>query len=59
MEVLLLFALLLPVIVLAVAFCIFPAMFLVPCILFMLPVAIPMWILAAPSALSREREPGR
>jgi hypothetical protein len=56
MEVLLLllFGLLLPIIVLAVAFCVCAALFLVPFILLTLPVAIPMWILAAPWALSRE-----
>ena len=54
MEVLLLFALLVPVIVLAAIFCICAALFLVPFILLTLPVAIPMWILAAPWALSRE-----
>ena len=56
MEVLLLllFGLLLPVIVIAVAFSICAALFLVPFILLTLPVAIPMWLLAAPWALSRE-----
>jgi len=56
MEVLLLllFGLLIPVIVLGVAFFICAALFLLPFILLTLPVAIPMWILAAPWALSRE-----
>ena len=58
MEVLLLllFGLLLPVIVLAIGFGICAVLFLMPFILLTLPVAIPMWILAAPWALSREPE---
>ena len=55
MEVLFLFVLLIPVIVLAAIFSICAALFLLPVIL--LPVAIPMWILVAMSTLLPEREP--
>jgi len=56
MEVLLLllFVVLIPVIAMAAIFCIVVALFLTPVILLTLPVAIPMWILAAPRALLRE-----
>jgi hypothetical protein len=59
MEVLLLFlfVLLIPVMLLAAFFCFFAILFLTPVILLTLPVAIPMWILAAPWALLPEREP--
>jgi hypothetical protein len=57
MEVLFLFALLIPVIVLAAIFSICAALFLLPVILLTLPVAIPMWILAAMFTLLPEREP--
>ena len=57
MEVLFLFVLLIPVIVLAAIFSICAALFLLPVILLTLPVAIPMWILAAMSTLLPEREP--
>jgi hypothetical protein len=57
MEVLLLFALLVPVIVLAAIFCICAALFLVPVILLSLPVGIPMLIVAARCAFLPEREP--
>jgi hypothetical protein len=57
MEVLFLFVLLIPIIVLAVTFSICAALFLLPVILLTLPVAIPMWILAAMSTLLPEREP--
>jgi hypothetical protein len=57
MEVLFLFVLLIPVIVLAAIFSICAALFLLPVILFTLPVAIPMWILVGISALLPEREP--
>jgi hypothetical protein len=56
MEVLFLFVLLIPVIVLAAIFSICAALFLLPVILLTLPVAIPMWILAAMSTLLPERE---
>jgi hypothetical protein len=58
MEVLLLFlcVLLLPVIAVAVLFCMLVVLFLTPVILLTLPVGIPMWIL---TAFSSEREPGR
>lgn len=56
MEVLFLFVLLIPVIVLAAVFCICAALFLLPLILLTLPVAIPMWILIAMSTLLPERE---
>ena len=54
MEVLLLLVFLIPVIVMAVIFSICAALFLTPVILLTLPVAILMWIFAAPWALSRE-----
>jgi hypothetical protein len=56
MEVLLLllFVVFIPVIALGVFFCIIVALFLTPVILLTLPLAIPMWILAAPPALLRE-----
>ena len=57
MEVLFLFVLLIPVIVLAAIFSICAALFLLPVILLTLPVAIPMWILAAMFTLLPEREP--
>jgi hypothetical protein len=57
MEVLFLFVLLIPIIVLAVIFSICAALFLLPVILLTLPVAIPIWILAAMSTLFPEREP--
>jgi hypothetical protein len=57
MEVLFLFVVLIPVIVLAAIFSICVALFLLPVILLTLPVAIPMWILAAMSTLLPEREP--
>jgi len=57
MEVLFLFVLLIPVIVLAAIFSICAALFLLPVILLTLPVAIPMWILAGISTLLPEREP--
>jgi hypothetical protein len=56
MEVLFLFVLLIPVIVLAAIFSICAALFLLPVILLTLPVAIPMWILAGISTLLPERE---
>ncbi len=56
MLLLLLFVFLIPVIIVATIFCIGAALFLVPFILLTLPVAIPMWILAAPPALLREPE---
>jgi hypothetical protein len=57
MEVLLLFFLLIPVIVLAVIFCVCASLFLVPVILLSLPVGIPMLMVAARCALVPEREP--
>ena len=57
MEVLFLFILLIPVIVLAAIFSICAALFLLPVILLTLPVAIPMWILVGISTLLPEREP--
>ena len=57
MEVLFLFVLLIPVIVLAAIFSICAALFLLPVILLTLPVAIPMWILVGISTLLPEREP--
>ena len=57
MEVLFLFVLLIPVIVLAAIFSICAALFLLPVILLTLPVAIPMWILVGISSLLPEREP--
>jgi hypothetical protein len=57
MEVLFLFVLLIPVIVLAAIFSICAALFLLPVILLTLPVAIPMWILVGISNLLPEREP--
>jgi hypothetical protein len=56
MFLLLLFVLLLPVIAIAVLFCIWAVLFLIPVILLTLPVGIPMWIL---TAWYSEREPGR
>jgi hypothetical protein len=58
MEVLLLFlcVLLLPVIAIAVLFCMLVVLFLTPVILLTLPVGIPMWML---TAFYSEREPGR
>jgi hypothetical protein len=57
MEVIFLFVLLIPVIVLAAIFSICAALFLLPVILLTLPVAIPMWILVGISTLLPEREP--
>ena len=57
MEILFLFVLLIPVIVLAAIFSICAALFLLPVILLTLPVAIPMWILVGISNLLPEREP--
>ena len=57
MEILFLFVLLIPVIVLAAIFSICAALFLLPVILLTLPVAIPMWILVEISTLLPEREP--
>jgi hypothetical protein len=57
MEVLFLFVLLIPVIVLAAIFSICAALFLLPVILLTLPVAIPIWILVGISTLLPEREP--
>jgi hypothetical protein len=57
MEVLFLFVLLIPVIVLAAIFSICAALLLLPVILLTLPVAIPMWILVGISTLLPEREP--
>ena len=56
MEVLLLLLLvvMIPVIATAAIFCIVAALILTPFILLTLPLAIPMWILAAPRALLRE-----
>jgi hypothetical protein len=54
MEVLLLFVFLIPIIVIAVIFSACVALFPAPVILLTLPVAILMWIFAAPWALSRE-----
>jgi hypothetical protein len=53
---LLLLFVLIPVIAIAVMFCILAALFLVPVILLTLPVAIPMWMFIA---LFSEQEPGR
>jgi hypothetical protein len=52
----LLCVLLIPVIAIAVMFCIWAVLFLIPVILLTLPVGIPMWIL---TAFFSEREPGR
>jgi len=57
MEVLFLFVLLIPVIVLAAIFSICAALFLLPVILLTLPVAIPIWILVGISTLLPAREP--
>ena len=57
MEVIFLFVLLIPVIVLAAIFSICAALLLLPVILLTLPVAIPMWILVGISTLLPEREP--
>ena len=57
MEILFLFVLLIPAIVLAAIFSICAALFLLPVILLTLPVAIPMWILVGISNLLPEREP--
>jgi hypothetical protein len=58
MELLLLplLVLLIPTIAIAAVICIWAALFLTPVILLTLPVAIPMWILAA---MFSEREPSR
>jgi hypothetical protein len=56
MFLLFLFVLLLPVMAVAVLFCIWAALFLIPVILLTLPVGIPLWLL---TALSSEHEPGR
>jgi hypothetical protein len=53
---LLLFVLLLPVMAIALLFCVWAALFLIPVILLTLPVGIPLWIL---TALFSEHEPGR
>ena len=50
------FVLLIPVVAIAVLFCVWAALFLIPVILLTLPVGIPLWML---TALFSEHEPGR